>query len=126
LRLLLDTHVLLWGMTADRRLPPAIRQMIRADDNDSFVSVASIWEIAIKVRLGKLVAPDDLLVKLEDDSDFTIMNATADHVWRVRDLPLLHTDPFDRLLVAQAMAEGLTLVTHDRRLAEYGGATVLV
>jgi len=79
LRLLLDTHVLLWGMTADRRLPPAIRQMIRADDNDSFVSVASIWEIAIKVRLGKLVAPDDLLVKLEDDSDFTIMNATADH-----------------------------------------------
>jgi PIN domain nuclease of toxin-antitoxin system len=78
------------------------------------------------MRLGKLVAPDDLPQRIEGDSDFTILAATVDHLWRVRALPLLHTDPFDRLLVAQAMAEEMTLMTHDRRLAEYGGATILV
>jgi PIN domain nuclease of toxin-antitoxin system len=100
--------------------------MIRSEDNDSFVSVASLWEISIKMRQGKLVAPDDLPDRLEGDPDFSILAVTVDHVWRVRALPLIHADPFDRLLVAQAMAEDMTLVTHDRRLAEYGGAVVLV
>jgi PIN domain nuclease of toxin-antitoxin system len=126
LKLLLDTHVLLWGIAGDRRLPAATERMIRSEGNDSFVSVASLWEIEIKMRQGKLVAPDDLPERLESDPDFAILAATVEHVWRVRALPLIHSDPFDRLLAAQAMAEGMTLVTHDRRLAEYGGAIALV
>jgi len=126
LKLLLDTHVLLWGIAGDPRLTPTIERMIRSEDNDSFVSIASLWEIAIKMRRGKLVAPDDLPVLLDSDPDFSILDATIDHVWRVRTLPLIHADPFDRLLVAQAMAEGMSLVTHDRRMADYGGAVILV
>jgi PIN domain nuclease of toxin-antitoxin system len=113
-------------MAGDARLPPVAQRMIRSEDNDSFVSVASLWEIAIKMRLGRLIAPNDLPDRLNGESDFAVLAATADHVWRVRTLPSIHSDPFDRLLVAQAMAEGMTLVTHDRRLAEYGVAVVLV
>lgn len=126
MRLLVDTHVLLWGIEGDRRLSPAARQLIEAPENDSFVSVASLWEIAIKVRIGKLSAPEHLPDLIASNPDFGLLDITAGHVWRVRALPLHHTDPFDRLLVAQAVAEDMTLLSHDQRLALYDVPLILV
>ena len=113
-------------MTADRRLSATTERVIRSEDNDGYQRRAPLGGRDIKMRLGKLIAPDDLPERIEGDLDFAVLAATVEPVWRVRELPLIHADPLDRLLVAQAMAEEMTLVTHDRRLAEYGGAVVLV
>jgi PIN domain nuclease of toxin-antitoxin system len=126
LKLLIDTHLFLWGIEGDPRLSPAARRLIESPDNDSLVSVASLWEIAIKMRTGKLSAPDNLPDWIASNPDFELLDVTADHVWGVRNLPLHHTDPFDRLLVVQATAEELTLLTHDHRMAAYGASLILV
>jgi PIN domain nuclease of toxin-antitoxin system len=87
-----------------------------------FVSIASYWEIAIKSAIGKLQAPDDLPDRLAQHADFTLLPITPAHAWRVRTLPLFpdHKDPFDRLLVAQALEEGLEIATPDPHFARYG------
>jgi len=126
LKLLIDTHLPLWGIGGDRRLSPAARRLIESPENDSFVSVASLWEIAIKMRLGKLSAPDNLPDAIAGSPDFGLLDVTVDHVWSVRTLPLHHTDPFDRLLIVQAAAEGMTLLGHDRRMALYDAPLILV
>jgi PIN domain nuclease of toxin-antitoxin system len=119
MRLLLDTHVFLWVAAGSRRLKSRPRAMIEAAD-EVFVSSASIWEIAIKVRLGKLTADVDGLVSAIVESGFTELPVRASHAAGVAGLPLHHTDPFDRLLVAQALWEPLQLLTADRVLARYG------
>jgi PIN domain nuclease of toxin-antitoxin system len=120
LRLLLDTHILLWWMADDPALPQAARQAIADPDNEVLVSAAAVWEIAIKQASGKLEAPLDLLPAVAEN-DFGLLAITAVHALAAGALPPLHADPFDRMLVAQAQAEGLTLVTVDSRLADYGG-----
>jgi PIN domain nuclease of toxin-antitoxin system len=124
LRLLVDTHVLLWAITEPQRIPIAVGHAMGSPSNETFVSVVCLWEIAIKKRLGKLSAPDDLLEQVERHSDFRMLTITADHAWRVKTLPLHHRDPFDHLLVAQALTEQMTVITHDRSLSQYG-VTVL-
>lgn len=119
MRLLIDTHILLWGMTESRRLSPAERAALRRPENRIYVSVISLWEIAIKSRDGDLEAPGDLLGQVQSNPDFEILPVLAEHAWRVHSLPRLHRDPFDHLLIAQALCEGLTLMTHDRWLARY-------
>lgn len=126
MRLLLDTHVLLWGIAGDDRLSPETARLIRSAESESFVSVASLWEIAIKVGIGKLGAPDDLPALIEADPDFSVLDVTADHVWRVRRLPRFHSDPFDHLLIVQALAEDMTIVTHDRMMGRYGVPIIVV
>lgn len=120
MRLLLDTHIYLWVLTDDTRLSAAARDLICAAD-DVFVSSASIWEAAIKVRLGKLDVDVDELVAEIEANGFIELPVRGIHAARVRDLPDLHRDPFDRLLVAQAMCEPLRLVTADEQLAGYTG-----
>lgn len=122
-RLLVDSHVLLWHVLDDSRLGPAPTAAIEADDAEVSVSVASLWEIAIKSALGKLRAPDDLPERVEQ-LGFELLPVTPEHAWRVRSLPLHHRDPFDRLLIAQAQLERLPILTADPAFGEYDVSVV--
>jgi PIN domain nuclease of toxin-antitoxin system len=117
-RLLVDSHVLLWHIVDDSRLGSEPTAAIEAADAEVLVSTASLWEIAIKSTLGKLDAPDDLPARVEQ-MGFHLMPITADHAWRVRQLPFHHHDPFDRLLIAQAQVERLPIVTADSLFDAY-------
>lgn len=117
MRLLLDTHVFLWWRLDSRRLKKDARQAIATADV-VWVSAASAWEAAIKQSLGRLVL-DDPFAEMVDDSDFSALDVTFAHAARTAQLPAHHTDPFDRMLVAQAVVEGATLVSHDRLLQPY-------
>ncbi|MBN2496668.1 MAG: type II toxin-antitoxin system VapC family toxin [Deltaproteobacteria bacterium] len=117
-RLLLDTHVFLWWRCDAARLSQEARQIISRADL-VFVSAASAWEAAIKSALGRLRLPGSFASGVED-SGFEKLPIGFSHAEAVATLPLHHRDPFDRLLLAQAWCEGLTLVTHDRRLEPYG------
>jgi PIN domain nuclease of toxin-antitoxin system len=125
LRLLLDTHVFLWAVSANRRLKPAMRDYLSQADA-VYVSAASIWEIAIKSRLSKIDADPVALADAIDGSGFQELPVTARHAAAVAALPLHHTDPFDRLLLAQAFAEPLRLVTADKTLNAYGGGIEVI
>lgn len=118
MRLLLDTHALLWWLEDDARLAVSVRAGIADASNDVYVSAASAWELAIKARLGKVSMPDDLEEQLVANS-FVPLAVEIRHALAVRNLPDHHRDPFDRLLVAQAQIEGLTLVTADESIPRY-------
>ncbi len=115
--LLLDTHVFLWWRADDRRLGRAARTAI-VEADVVFVSAATAWEAAIKAALGRLRYPDTIEAGVEA-SGFEKLPITLAHAELAARLPPHHADPFDRMLVAQAKAEGLTLVTHDRTFAAY-------
>lgn len=118
MKLLLDTHILLWWLTQDRRLSPAETAIITDPDNLVFVSAATAWEIAVKKMIGKLEAPDDLPAALAANN-FLELPITIDHGQKLYQLPLHHHDPFDRILVAQAISESLILMTRDAKIALY-------
>jgi PIN domain nuclease of toxin-antitoxin system len=116
-RLLLDTHVFLWWRGDSRRLRAPARRAIAGADV-VFVSAATAWEAAIKIALGRLRIPDTIEAGVVD-SGFARLPIGFSHAEAAARLPPHHADPFDRMLVAQAQIEGLTLVTHDRRLGRY-------
>lgn len=118
MRLLLDTHVVLWQLSGERELSQSAVAAIAAAD-DLLFSVVSFAEIGIKAAAGKLVVPPDLKAKITDAGVRSLALAAA-HGLAVAQLPTHHRDPFDRLLIAQAMTEGLTLVTADPNFAAYG------
>lgn len=124
MRLLLDTQVFLWAVSGSRSLTPKTRAVIRGAD-EVFVSAASIWEIAIKIRLGRLEADAVALAAAIEESGFKELPVHATHAAHVASLPPHHNDPFDRLLVAQAMMEPLRLLTADGALAAYSELVVL-
>jgi PIN domain nuclease of toxin-antitoxin system len=117
--LLIDTHILLWWLADDPALPSEARLAIADEDNVVFVSSATAREIAIKKSAGKLKAPDSLASALALNG-FETLPITVRHALAAGELPRHHDDPFDRMLVAQARIEGMTLMTHDKRLAAYG------
>jgi len=122
MRVLLDTHALLWWLTDDRRLPSRIDPLLSKPDTEVFVSAATVWEIAIKVRAGKLdpgPLGQDLAAEIRQQG-FLPLPITLEHAGRAGLLPPHHADPFDRMLVAQAQAENLRLVSNDRILDLYG------
>jgi PIN domain nuclease of toxin-antitoxin system len=116
--LLLDTHALIWALEDSPRLSPTARAAIEDADNIVLASAASAWEIAIKRALGRLEAPDDLTDALSA-AGFTRRVVTFADVGRMASLPPHHRDPFDRMLVAQAMEEGAPIVTCDPQIARY-------
>lgn len=118
MNLLLDTHVLLWWLADDSSLQSAARDAIRDESNIVHVSAATAWEISIKKALGKLDAPDDLANALEVNN-FRSLEITVAHATKAGALPRHHDDPFDRLHIAQAQTEQLTLVTHDAKFRAY-------
>lgn len=123
MRLLLDTHTFLWFVLDDPQLSASAKTLIEDPANDILISPASYWEIAIKVRLGKLdlFAPyDDFMQRGIVGNDFQILPIEPKHTSLLTTLPLYHKDPFDRLLVAQALVEGTAMVSLDVALDPYG------
>jgi len=117
LRLLIDSQALLWFVLGNKkRLSATMRA--RIEDGESLVSIASLWEIAIKSGLGKLNAPGDLPERVEQFG-FELLPIAIEHAWRVRNLPHHHGDPFDRLLIAQAQTDSLPIATADPAFADY-------
>jgi PIN domain nuclease of toxin-antitoxin system len=123
MRLLLDTHALLWWLGGHERLGQAAAGTIRDPTVEVLVSAASVWEAAIKRTRGKLRAPAGLLDAIAR-ARLAELPVSARHAWHAGSLPLLHHDPFDRMLVAQAQIEGLSIVTADAQIAAYEVAVV--
>jgi PIN domain nuclease of toxin-antitoxin system len=125
-RILLDTHLLVWALSTPDRLAPSARAAIDDADSEMLFSAASIWEVAIKVSLGRIVfsgTPSDL-VAAALDADFRELPVTSVTAMRVADLPFHHRDPLDRLLIAQAIAEPAYFYTADRALKAYSELVV--
>ena len=125
MHILLDTHIYLWHVSDDERLSKEARSLI-LEAESIHISAASLWEIAIKVKLGKLNADLGRLIAEMEPSGFVELPVTTRHAAEVAKLPLLHGDPFDRLLVAQAMSEPLYLVTTDSQLPQYSTLVIQV
>jgi len=128
MRVLLDTHIALWAITDDARLATRARQMIVAPENQVAVSTASVWEIAIKHAIGRdrMPVPAAEAVAFFRTSGFLIVNITPEHAVHAGALPPIHADPFDRLIVAQALTEPFRLVTRNAAVARYSDTIVLV
>lgn len=123
-RLLLDTHVVLWWLSDDQRLGHEARRLIANPGNHVAASAASVWEMAVKSSIGKLSVPDGLEEAILE-CGFKPLAITMEHAARVGELPLLHRDPFDRMLIAQAQLEGLELLTADAGLRAYAVKVVV-
>lgn len=118
MRFLLDSHVALWWLSDPEKLSSEARQAIASIENEVYLSSASLWEIHLKAGKGKLNVPATLIEALSEQ-DIDELKITWKHTERTRALPLIHLDPFDRLLIAQALEEGLTLVTRDGLIQKY-------
>lgn len=127
MRLLLDTHIFLWFISGSERLSAELLAPIRDPDNEVFLSVASIWEVSIKAALGKLTlpkAPGTYLPTQREKHGISSLPIDETTISHLDSLPLLHRDPFDRLLVSQAREHGLTLVTVDAAIQAYSVQTL--
>lgn len=130
MRLLLDTHIALWAVTAPERLSDAVQRQIIDPDNDVAVSIVALWEIAIKRSVTRrrgaaaILAPGDARNAFAEAA-FDLLAITVDHVEAVEQMPYHHRDPFDRLFVATAMVDGYRLVTRDSALAAYGDFVIV-
>ena len=122
MRILLDTHALLWFLTADAQLGTEAAAMISDPDNDVFVSIASLWEITIKSRIGKLEADIEAVTAAVATAGLTLLDLKPVHLAAHQRLPVFpdHRDPFDHLLIAQSQSERLTFVSNDRHAPRYG------
>jgi len=120
MRLLLDSHVLVWWVTDDPRLRPGARELIQ--ESEALVSLASYWELGIKIAARRM-PPIDLLREITAN-DFAVLPITLTHADEAARLPYLHGDPFDRMLIAQARSEDLTLLTDDAKIRTYDVATI--
>ncbi len=127
MRLLLDTHIFLWWASESSRLSPRVYALIRDSANTLLLSVASVWEIQIKLQLNKLQLDSPLqqfIASQQQTNNITILPIRLTHVLALQVLPLFHKDPFDRMLIAQANNEGATLITVDRVFAQYPVTTL--
>ncbi|MBM3886909.1 type II toxin-antitoxin system VapC family toxin, partial [Candidatus Dependentiae bacterium] len=115
---LIDTHILLWWLANDKKLTKKIRNVIQDPENHIFVSSVSVWEVSIKKALGKLRAPDNLKEAVIA-SDIQFLSMTVDHALYLSQLPAIHNDPFDRLLIAQCLVEDLVFITADTIIPRY-------
>ena len=127
MRLLLDTHILLWMFSRSERLSAPARTALSDSENELLFSIAGYWEIGIKVSIGKLILADnwyDVIPRHMHRNGIAWLHVLPGHVHRVSALPWIHRDPFDRLLIAQAREESVSIVTSDRTFSEYGVATL--
>jgi PIN domain nuclease of toxin-antitoxin system len=122
MRILLDTHIFLWFISGDPQLSIYVRDTIREPDNEIYLSVVSIWEAIVKYQLGKLPLPENpetYLPKQRDLHQISSLNLDENSVIQLAKLPLLHRDPFDRILICQALQNGLTIATVDAAVRAY-------
>lgn len=127
MKLLLDTHVAVWSVSASQRLPSAIIDLLADPDNDVFVSVVSIWEIVLKNSSSRQRMPFSAAVGAYrfGEFDYETLGLLPTHAIRFEELPFHHRDPFDRMIVAQALVEQAQLITHDRNMALYVDNAIL-
>jgi PIN domain nuclease of toxin-antitoxin system len=125
MRLLLDTHVALWAVLDDHQIRPSARALIADEENPIFVSVVTLWEIAIKFARPR-GRPDDMPISAAEalsyfmEAGYQLLGVTVSHALAVAELPSIHADPFDRMLIAQARSEPLRLMTNDAAIIRYG------
>lgn len=122
MRLLLDTHTLLWWHARTEALSDAVRNAIEDAANEVFLSLVNVWEIQIKAQLGRLPLTEPVSALVEEEltvNGFRVLSVTLEHIYGLEALPSHHNDPFDRLLIAQAREEGLTLVSRDASMKTY-------
>lgn len=122
MNLLLDTHIFIWWEIALKNLSAQRVRMLKDSQNTLFLSLASIWEIQIKIQIGKFTFPKPLSEIIEGQqiiNNLQILPITAEHIYELENLPFHHKDPFDRLLIAQAITENLTIVTDDAHFSAY-------
>ena len=125
MRLLLDTHIVYWYFYDDARVPKRALEIMQSAQS-VYVSSVTLWEIAIKVRIGKMQAAPEEMIHRMDESGLLELPITFVHAVEVAKLPLLHGDPFDRMLVAQAIGESLFLITADSQLSQYSNLVIRV
>jgi PIN domain nuclease of toxin-antitoxin system len=118
MRYLLDTHILLWALTLDKRLPKPVIDILQNTDLDVYYSVICIWELAIKEAREKIELPNNFFSELPNFG-FNCLDIKESYVHMLRKMPLTHSDPFDRMLVAQTKVENMTLITCDKKIMEY-------
>ena len=118
MKILLDTHVLVWALSSPERIKPKVQDLLVYTDNIVFVSIASLWELQIKKSLNKISLPDDFISQLQENG-FELLDINYKHIAKLDELPLIHRDPFDRMLVAQTIYENLSLVTNDLEIMKY-------
>jgi PIN domain nuclease of toxin-antitoxin system len=128
MRILLDTHILLWAITSDAQLGAAATRILLDSNNQIYVSAASVWEVAIKHRKHPRIMPiaPVTLIDACAESGFSWLDINVHHARASADLPLLHVDPFDRMLIAQAISEPMVLLTRDQQIAAYSELVRLV
>ncbi len=122
MKLLLDTHAFIWWVSEPAKLSTRALSLCQDSDNQLYLSVASLWEIQIKSHLGKLrlsTPLPDIVAAQQEANGFLLLSIHASHAYALDELPALHNDPFDRMLVAQARSEGLHLITHDEIVRKY-------
>ena len=122
MRLLIDSHAIIWWMTDDPRLSPMARKALGSSQHERFLSLASLWELSLKVAAGRLQGIDSTIDHLRQAAaaqSIVLLPIGYEHILRVESLPLYHADPFDRMLVAQALEDGLTLLSADRAFSQY-------
>jgi PIN domain nuclease of toxin-antitoxin system len=124
--ILLDTHALLWFLNGEEKLPVRLRQMIESEENTKYLSIASVWEIGIKMSLGKLIYSNGLekLVSLITETGVLILPITTQNIITVSKLEFIHKDPFDRIIVAQAKDNNFQILTFDENISKYQVSTI--
>lgn len=119
MKLLLDTHALLWWLTDDGQLRGQARDLVEDPGNDVLISMVSLWEIAVKTRVGKLEADIRQILDAVQHEGFTLLDIGMAHLVTLAELPMHHRDPFDHLLIAQAITEDATFISEDRNAVRY-------
>jgi len=119
--IVLDTHVVWWFLNGNEKTPKTVRETILNAENTIYVSIATIWEVAIKMSIGKMNFDGgiDGFIEAIEGNDFTLLGIDPQHIKAVTDLPFIHRDPFDRMLVAQAMVEDMPIMTSDANVLKY-------
>lgn len=121
-RYLLDTHIYLWLNDETEKLPQAIDKIVQDDNNELIISMATIWEIQIKYQLKKLILPKpfkQMISEIKSENLYTILPINEHHILNLQNLEFFHKDPFDRIIISQAMLENLTLLTVDEHIIKY-------
>ncbi len=127
MRILVDTHAFLWAITADARLSHRARELYLDESNETHLSVASLWEVVTKVLIGKLTLPIPIEAYLRNQlskNRILVLPIRAEHVFRLSTIPLLHRDPFDRIILAQSLQEGLPILSNDDILRRYSAQVI--
>ena len=122
MRVLVDTHTFIWALLDDKRLSAKAKQILRSDENELVFSLVSLWEIAIKIKIGKLNAIGSSVAYIRDEMDaygMELLPIRYEHILQLENLPVHHSEPFDRLLIAQAITESLPILSRDEKFPAY-------